>query len=347
MKLMGILLLLLWSATNVTAQLPSWSALVEQARWAANAHNIQSWRLEAVEGRPDQKRLVLDESRLLPETDPPSRQLTISLGAFLAVLEDAAAVHGAAITWTPLGDRPGALVELAAGSVAPRADLDGLSAATVKYRTNRFTLPAAVSLAIERRSTPSVRVQTVSESNAVQRGLAWARRSYRVEMTVPRTRDESIRYTVYGADARRAKPWGITLTPNFAASELFWAETFASWFPQKPEEYASTAIQMFEKGLAPVRQLVVITSKGNRNKDRLETGEVLQRVWLDVRAAGGELLPLSQGLEEFPEMATSYSEAHREWAREGETVQMVLAVFAPQPGRFERSPRIETQQILR
>src|SRR6185369_9498874 len=105
--------------SNVTAQLPSWNDLADRARWAANAHNVQSWRLEAVEGRPDQKRLTLDPGRMLSETDPPSRQLTISLGAFLAVLEDAAAEMGAAVAWTPLSDRPGALVTLSPGAEKP------------------------------------------------------------------------------------------------------------------------------------------------------------------------------------------------------------------------------------
>ena len=62
----------------------SWSDIVEQARWAQNAHNMQSWKLTPSPGDPKTLWIRLDSGRLLPQTDPPSRQLLISVGCFLA-----------------------------------------------------------------------------------------------------------------------------------------------------------------------------------------------------------------------------------------------------------------------
>jgi hypothetical protein len=348
MRPIGPLLFLLMTA-NVTAQLPNWVDLADRARWAANAHNVQSWLLEPVAGRPDQKRLVLDPSRLLPATDPFHRQLTISLGAFLAVLEDEAARRGARVSWTTLSDgSPGALITLSAGSPGDRPPVvDGLTAPTVKYKSAAWSRPAATLAVDESRSTTSVRFRWFLDPAEVQAALAWARQAYRIEMNLPRTRDESMAYTVYGEGARKAKPYGITLLPNFPQDELFWVETFSAWFPQSPQDYARTAIDLFDRALVPVSQVLVVTSQGNGVREQLLTGEALQRLWQKVRSEGGELLPLSQGLQEFPEMARPYAEASQRWAQKGETVQMVLALFRPQPGTFLPSPRIPAAALVR
>lgn len=346
MRIVMFLLGVLVVAPNVTAQLPSWKDLADRARWAANAHNMQSWRLEAA-GRPDQRRLVLDETRLLPNTDPPRRQLTISLGAFLAVLEDEARVRGAEVSWQPLTDQPGALVTLA--EAPAQADepgrVDALTAATVKYATRAFELPEAVRRAQEAKSDAVVRVKWLTGAD-VDPAKVWAQRAFDLEMDLPRTRDESIAVTRYGESARRSQPWGITLAPNTPRDQLFWVDLATTLFPPSPADYAQSSKQMFRKALGPVTQVLVMTSRGDGNRERLETGRRLQRLWQEVRAAGGELLPLSQGLQEFPEMAGYYAEAHGRWAGPGETVQMVLALFRPAPGTYQASPRLPAAAIV-
>jgi len=346
--LLGSLLGLTLFVMNVTAELPSWETLADRARWAANAHNVQSWKLVAVPGRPDQRRLTLDPTRLLPETDPAHRQLTISLGAFLAVLKNEAGIRAAQITWEPLpSEEPGALVTLSPGpSLArPTEAMDALTAPTVKYKTAEFSLDPELRATQEARSTPTVRIHWLIDPTEVAMAKTWAQKGYDLEMDLPRTRDESLHYTHYGEATRKAKPWGITLLPNFRKDDLFWIETWAALFPQSPTEYAKSAKELMAGALGPVRQILVLTSRGNGVRERLETGETLQRLWLEVRAQGGELLPLSQGLQEFPEMGGFYTEAHRRWAREGETVQMVLALFRPAPGVFLPSPRIPAKAI--
>ena len=59
---------------------------------APNPHNRQPWLVDL--SRPDQVVLTVDLDRLLPHTDPFSRQITIGLGCFLEVLRMAAAADG-------------------------------------------------------------------------------------------------------------------------------------------------------------------------------------------------------------------------------------------------------------
>ena len=59
---------------------------------APNPHNRQPWMVDL--SRPDEVVLHVDTSRLLPETDPFNRQITIGLGCFLEVMRMAAAQQG-------------------------------------------------------------------------------------------------------------------------------------------------------------------------------------------------------------------------------------------------------------
>jgi len=50
---------------------------------APNAHNTQPWVVKLDNDNPGVFELFVDSERLLPETDPPARQITISQGTFL------------------------------------------------------------------------------------------------------------------------------------------------------------------------------------------------------------------------------------------------------------------------
>ena len=52
---------------------------------APNAHNTQAWKFKIL--NPMEMILYVDEKRILPETDPPTRQIHISQGTFLELLK--------------------------------------------------------------------------------------------------------------------------------------------------------------------------------------------------------------------------------------------------------------------
>jgi hypothetical protein len=78
---------------------------------AANPHNKQSWIVDLT--GPASLDLYVDQQRLLPETDPPARQIHIGQGTFLENLELAARQHGyrANIDYFPKGEYGNAVVE--------------------------------------------------------------------------------------------------------------------------------------------------------------------------------------------------------------------------------------------
>ena len=71
----------------------SWAIL------APNPHNRQPWMVDL--SKPEEVSLYVDTTRLLPHTDPFSRQITIGLGCFLEVLRMAALEDGFAAEISP------------------------------------------------------------------------------------------------------------------------------------------------------------------------------------------------------------------------------------------------------
>ena len=75
-----------------------------------------------------------------------------------------------------------------------------------------------------------------------------------------------------------------------------------------------------------------LTTPGNTRREQIVVGGDWLRVNLAATAAGLGLQPLSQALQEYPEMAALYAETHAKLVPEGGTVQML--------GRIGYGPRI-------
>ena len=90
-----------WQAPEQETDLRRW--ILAHAILAPHSHNLQSWVVDL--RTPDEILLRCDLGRLLPETDPFSRQIMMSHGTFLELLEMAARERGlrAEITLFPQG----------------------------------------------------------------------------------------------------------------------------------------------------------------------------------------------------------------------------------------------------
>ena len=66
--------------------------ILAHAILAPHSHNLQSWLVDL--SVPNEISLFIDRSRLLPETDPFSRQMMMSQGTFLELLDQAARQRG-------------------------------------------------------------------------------------------------------------------------------------------------------------------------------------------------------------------------------------------------------------
>ncbi len=98
---------------------------------APNPHNTQAWRIRPVSAT--QLLLYVDERRLLPETDPPARQIHIGCGCFIETLAVGMSAHGYAtsVDYLPEGShgraeagrKPVARITLREAPAGPADDL--------------------------------------------------------------------------------------------------------------------------------------------------------------------------------------------------------------------------------
>jgi hypothetical protein len=330
-----------------------WRSIMDDARWAANAHNVQSIRLTV---RPDGSVVGgLDPARLLPETDPIGRQLVLSLGAFTEAARRSALVHGyrlhtdwiAPDAWSIDSGVVDDLFRwrLEPHEVAPRAVLDGLTAATVKYGLEPAELSGEVSRRIRAHSSPDARFITETGTERVAETIDLAVTAFEIEMRYEPTLLESYHYTRLGRAERRDTPWGLSLVSNFRRRSIWIVDPVTRIFRQSPEQFGETGISLFTETVADGNSLIVMTTPDNSPARWFSSGMALQAAWMDARAAGLELLPLSQGLQEYPQVAAEYRAFHDLWAQPGETVQMILFVGSPR-GSYRLSPRLPAEAFF-
>ena len=301
---------------------------------APNAHNMQPWRVR-LDGE-DGFTVYCDPSRLLPETDPPSRQITISFGCFLELARQAAAANGfrAEMTYFPEGEpfptldaRPVASVRL-----LPEANIaqEPLFAEALARRTNRlpYDLERAVSeealAAIRDAALPGMRAETISDASRVEDIRALTVDAWRVEWSTASTRRESIDVMRIGKKATNERPYGIAVlgapVEALAAAGAISHEKF-----DEPGTSAyAQSLKMYEESCNTAMAYAVLATPDNTRRAQLETGRAWVRMQLAANALGVAFHPLSQALQEFPEMAEHYARAHDLLgASGGETVQML------------------------
>ncbi|HYD99390.1 MAG TPA: twin-arginine translocation pathway signal protein [Alphaproteobacteria bacterium] len=323
---------------------------------APNPHNMQPWLVDLRE--PGVATLHVDRTRLLPETDPYGRQVLIGHGTFLELLDLAAgaAGHRAEIRLFPEGapgaealdDRPVARIAFAAD---PARAVDPLFHQIAHRRSNKEAYeprPLAADHAAALASFPvgpGLRLGFATTGPAVETLRGIADRAMTVEMTTPRTLRESIDRTRIGAAEIARHRDGIDLHgPLF-----WWTRTLGLMTPEKaatPGTMAYRAGLDYAKGaMASAAAFGWLASADNGRAAQIAAGRAYVRLNLAATAMGVAMHPLSQALQEYPEMAEARRAMQAATAAGGETVQMFfrLGYAAPPPP----SPRRDLDAILR
>ena len=337
---------------------------VAYAITAPNPHNLQPWLVDL--RAPGELTLYCDRGRLLPETDPFGRQILIGHGAFLELLVLALAEQGlhSELTLWPQGAQPAALADWDQRPVArirlqPGGTPDPLFAQVLQRHTPKVDFDTA-------RSVPAARVQQMVESvrgTRVQAGATvdiarvqplrtLCREAAQVEIATPRTAMESLRLVRVGPEEIRKHRDGISvngLVPRTAAA-------FGLLDLERPPEAGSAAyremMRRFEGHSASAMGFVWLATADNQRSTQIETGRAYLRLQLMATALGIGMHPMSQALQEFPQMAPHYATAHRlllgksaPRTADDATVQMLCRIGYPKDEVLP-SPRRPLAQFL-
>jgi hypothetical protein len=305
---------------------------------APNPHNRQPWIADLRE--PGRIAVFRDRARNLPQTDPHDRQLTIGMGCFLELLAMAAAQDGQAVDFDlfPEGeDGPVAIATFREGGTP-----DPLFAHVLDRRSCKEPF--------EDRAVPPGLVQDLASFATViddpdrvarLRELTW--RAWEIEALTPRTFRESVDLMRFGKGEIEASPDGIDLGGAFLEGLML----IGLLTRESQLDPASTAfgegVRMYRAMLAATPAYAVLTSASNGRIDQVEAGRRWLRLNLAATGLGLALHPVSQALQEFPEMAQTRSRVHDLLAAPGQTVQMLGRLgYGPTTGPSPRWP-VETR----
>ena len=344
--------------TPQTAYLP-WSragsyddARMRALSWALlapNPHNRQPWLADLSEDGAIT--LYVDTDRLLPHTDPFNRQITIGLGCFLELLRMAAAEDGyrADMTLFPQGSsataldqRPIARIALTADSAVVR---DALFAWVSARRSNKEPYDTTRSLAPEvltqmaAAARNGTRFGGTVDPAEVANWRALTREALRIEVETPHTYQESVDLFRIGRREVDANPDGIDFSgPMFESMHL--TGMFSRDVAADPTSFAFTAGMdaVYANADTAMGHVWLVTADNSR-ETQIAAGADWLRVNLAATAQGIAFQPLSQALQEFPEMAGSYAKVHERLAPDGGTVQMLSRIgYGPVVGNSPRWP---------
>ena len=316
------------AALSQDADVRRW--LLSYAILAPHSHNLQSWVADL--RTPGEITLYCDLQRTLPQTDPLSRQIMMSHGTFLELLDVAARERGlrADIVLFPQGAfgpgkldaRPVATVRLAPDAGVQK---DPLFAQILQRHTNRSlydisrAVPANAWAAMvaaatgAARSASPVRVGFAGLEQGAA-ALAAHRRiaseAWRIELTVPRTIMESFDVLRVGQSEIAAHRDGLSLTAPMVVA-LDKLGLFDRTHAPAADDYATTSqIKDFDAKLASTPGFLWMVTPGNDRLTQVNVGRAYARVQLAATAHGLAMQPLSQALQEYPEQAQTYAAIH-------------------------------------
>lgn len=312
----------------------SWAIL------APNPHNRQPWIVD-LPGE-DGIELFLDTTRLLPATDPLNRQIVIGLGCFLELMALAAAEdgHAAALDLFPGGEEAAlaGTAPVARALLAPGGTPDPLFAHAAARRSTKepFDMERPVTSAQIEAALGALRhVRHDGTADparvAALRDLGW--QAHLVEMNTRAAYLESVEVMRLGRAEIEANPDGIDLGGALLESMMALGLLTREGLREIGGTGWQTGVDMYEPIHASTPAHLWLKTAGNARADQIAAGRDWLRLNLATTGLGLALHPVSQALQEYPEMADLHARLHETLAEPGETVQMLgrLGHAAPVP----------------
>lgn len=316
---------------------------------APNPHNRQPWLVDL--RQPGEVALYVDTGRLLPHTDPFGRQIMIGLGCFLELMILAAAQDGYGIDLQLFPDgapgevldgRPVALARFSRGGARAEPALFGQVLDRRSLKESFDTSRPVDRTILDALETAITKGSTVASTNAPERVAALREltaEALGIEFSTPRTYKESVDLFRIGKREINTNPDGIDFS-GAMWDGLRMTGLFSREAALDPEGYS------FRSGLDMVREkartgmaYIWLTTSGNTRDEQIAAGRDWVRLNLVATGLGVGVQPMSQALQEFPEMAAPYARAHELLAPKGGIVQMLGRLgYGPQVSQSPRWP---------
>jgi hypothetical protein len=329
---------------------------------APNAHNMQSWRIVLDPADKMKFKLYLDETRLLPATDPYHRQSVISQGTFIELAHIAARKLGyeTDIKLFPDGEfglmpadeqiRNKPMAEIALfPSKSEGSDFYTTIFERVTTRTPYLENPLSQEQ-IERLTRlndfDNIGVIVFQNPDELSRLKELAVKGVDVESRLSSTMNEShvvLRFNEYQKNKHRN---GLTMSSQgFSRLKQFFIESGATLFPPSLEQEGKIWREAEGLRIEKTPAYAMIFSDKNDRITQVNVGRLYSRMQLSGAAMGLSMQPTMQVTEEYPEMKALYEEVTKRFVKNGQTVQMLFRVGMAVK-KVDHSPRRDVMDLI-
>ena len=335
---------------------------LQYAILAPSSHNSQPWLVEFTTANG--LNLYVDRRRLLPASDPPARQIHISQGAFLELLEIAAREFGsfAEFRYFPDGEYSNHVVEerpVASVTLQPEPTVtpDPLFAEIAKRHTNKRVYelghPISAGEWAEIQSIPltaGISWRVVTDEARRKAIAALCTEAMSIEIASRDRNRETAQWFRFSDRELRDKRDGFGMAQSGTEGVKKWfVETFVLSRERAadPEgQFAQGAVTQTREQAESGAAFAALVSKTNSRLDQVLVGRAYARVHLTASRLGLAMQPFSQVLEEYPEMIDLQKRMKRTLNVEEEhTVQMLFRLGHATP--TPPAPRRDITTLMR
>lgn len=345
---------------------------------APNAHNTQPWVVKLDNDNPGVFELFVDSERLLPETDPPARQITISQGTFLETAKIASnhlvydfdselfpnGEYGIVDFKSEMLEKPVARVSLSENlaKVSPTRLLTGTGQANLPnvnpmyyeifQRVTNRTAYSSEPLNDEEmavlqllNNNPNLTLAFFNNTKSLEIIRQLTIDAVEVEATTQQTMKETERLFRDSEKEKKKYRDGITMmSGGLSGFKLMMIQFLSNLFPVSWEKMGDIWLKSETRNIKSAPTYAMIISSDNSRTTQVETGMLYARFQLKASTLGISMQPLSQVLQEFPEMAELYNTVHDEFSENGQNIQMLVRM-----GRADdvlHSPRRDALDLI-
>ncbi len=320
---------------------------------APNAHNKQPWLVDL---RGDGMDLYVDPRRLLPETDPASRQIMISHGTFIELVAIAATHEGlrAGIDLFPAGVDPAGVVGQRPVAHVALTSEPGIRSDTLfpfirnrhtnrRPYTDRAPTDREVAALAESAESAGIRFRYLRGPAAASRTAALMTEAMRIETATRRMHAETVTMLrLDDAETERFRD-GITM-PNLGLTgvRLLVARLFVNRRRAFSPDFLKKTVDVTRMQAFSAPAFGLLSTIGRSRADEVNVGRAFARLHLTATKLGLSLHPMSQVLEIESERTRFIAEVLGSPAEEPQML-FRLGRSAPTP----LSPRREVVSCLR
>ncbi len=328
---------------------------------AANGHNMQPWIIRPDKGDTDVFYLYADSERFTNQVDPYARQMMVSQGTFLEYVSIAGDKLGykTNIELYPEGSYdeanlaesmkslPVAKITLAKSEQADNRLYDSIFLPDTNrsaYKEDKLTDEEKKQLAeLNTDSSLSIEIFDDKENldklgNIVMEGIT-------VESGTERVMKETeviFRPNEYVKNKYR---YGFSMEGQGTTGIMkHLMQGLVTVFPSLNEGSASADlfIKSGQTSADSTPAYILIKSVDNSRDSQVLSGMLYSRLIAAAHNLGLVMQPLSQPLEEYPEMETVYKQIHGSYASDGSTIQMLIRIGRP----AKQAPRSMRRDVM-